>query len=292
MIDASVVIATRDRAAFLRTCLERLASQSALGRFEVIVVDNGSKDDTAGVVGAAQPLARRVYVAEPNRGKARNAGIAAAAGRIVIFCDDDTLPPPQFVDAHLRAHADAVDRVVVGPIVNVRSADALIPVSAAHYSRAFFCTCNASVAKTALEAVGGFDEQFDLYGWEDTDLGVRLKGAGLHRIFDWNAYIYHVKPAATMGLARRVALAQEKGEMAARFVRKSPTWPVRLATGAYAANFARAAIAGAAPLRRAYARFAGTGDAPASALQAFARDALADAAYVDALRAALRRADE
>jgi glycosyltransferase involved in cell wall biosynthesis len=289
--DATVVIATRDRADFLRACLERLATQSAAGRFDVVVADNGSSDGTAAVISAAAPLARGVHVADPNRGKARNAGIAAASGRIVVFCDDDTLPPDRFVQAHLEAHGEALDRVVSGPIVNVADAEHLLSVSAANYSRAFFCTCNASAPKAALEAVGGFDETFDLYGWEDTDLGVRLRERGLKRVFAWDAYIYHVKPPSSMSLARRVALAKEKGEMAARFVRKSPTWPVKLATGAYAANFMRAAIVGAPPLRRLYARLADGDDAASSGLARAAADALADAVYIDALRMALRRAD-
>jgi hypothetical protein len=167
----------------------------------------------------------------------------------------------------------------------------LPPPTAANYSRAFFCTCNASVPKAALDAVGGFDEKFDLYGWEDTDLGVRLRAHGMKRTFAWGAYIYHLKPPFSMTLSRRVALAKEKGEMAARFVRKSPTWPVKLATGAYAANFMRAAIVNAPPLRRVYERFADGGSAAGSPLARAAADALADAAYIDALRAALRRGD-
>lgn len=290
MPEATVVIATRDRADFLRGCLAHLATQTAQGRFDVVVADNGSTDATKAVIAAAVPAVTRVFVADPNRGKARNAAIAAAAGRIVIFCDDDTLPPATFVEAHLGAHGAADDRVVSGPIVNVPDAEHLLPATPAHYSRAFFCTCNASAPKAALEAVGGFDEAFELYGWEDTDLGVRLRAAGMKRVFAWDAYIYHVKPPSSMTLSRRLALAREKGEMAARFVRKSPTWPVRLATGAYAANFARAAIVGLPPLRRVYKRLAER-SADFSAVRAVAADALADATYIDALRAALRRAD-
>jgi glycosyltransferase involved in cell wall biosynthesis len=284
-----VIVATRDRAEFLRACLARLAAQTAAGRFEVVVADNGSSDATADVIREAGPLVRGLYVGDPNRGKARNAGIAAAKGRIVIFCDDDTLAPDGFVAAHLAAHGDASNRVVSGPIVNIASAVDIRPATAANYSAAFFCTCNASAPKAALDAIGGFDETFDLYGWEDTDVGVRLRARGLQRVFAWDAVIYHIKPPQTHDLARRLALAQEKGTMAARFVRKSPTWPVRLATGAYAANFARAAIAGAPPLRLLYRRLAGTNPAPASALQVWAREALADALYVDAMRAALAR---
>ena len=288
MPEATVVIATRDRASFLRACLARLANQSANGRFDVIVVDNGSSDETAAAIRAAQLLVRGLFVADPNRGKARNAGIAAASGRIVIFCDDDTLAPEGFVEAHLAAHGAADDRVVSGPILNIAYAGDMRRPSAVNYSAAFFCTCNASAPRNALDAVGGFDEAFDLYGWEDTDLGVRLRAYGLKRVFAWEAFIYHLKPPESQDLARRIALAQEKGSMAARFLRKSPVWPVRLATGAYAANFARAALAGAPPLRALYRRLAGTG-ATAGAIQNWARDRLTDAAYIDALRTALAR---
>src|SRR5579862_6737413 len=104
MIDASVIIATRDRAGFLRDCLSSLARQSAIERFEIIVVDNGSADSTQRVIDEARQSSgaavRGLTVAEPNRARARNAGLALASGRIAIFCDDDTVAPPGFVAAH------------------------------------------------------------------------------------------------------------------------------------------------------------------------------------------------
>jgi hypothetical protein len=299
MLEATVIVATRDRAGFLRDCLTRLARQSALGRFDVIVVDNGSTDVTPAVIAqasaASHGLVRGLELAEPNRGKARNAGLAAAGGRIIIFCDDDTLPPDHFVEAHLEAHAaaaqdDKADSVVSGPIINVPDGSALPEPGPANFSRAFFCTCNVSAPKRALEQIGGFDERYDLYGWEDTDVGVRLRANGLRRIFAWAAYIYHVKPPEALPLDRALSLAQEKGAMAARFIRKSPTLAVKLATGAYAANYLRAAIAHAAPLRALYSRWARERP-PDSSLARFGRDALIDAAYLDALRSAMRRED-
>jgi len=241
------------------------------------------------VIRAAQPPVRGVFVSEPNRGKARNAGIKHAGGDLIIFCDDDTLAHEGFVAAHLAAHGAARNRIVSGPIINIASVDEMRVPSAANYSAAFFCTCNVSVPKAALEAVGGFDESFELYGWEDTDVGVRLRARGFKRVFAWDAFIYHMKPTESKDFAQQIALALEKGKMAARFVRKSPTWPVRLATGAYAANFARAALTGSPPLRALYKRLRGTGSAPATAIEAWARESLADAAYIDALRDALAR---
>ena len=87
MIEASVVIATRNRAAFLRECLVCLARQTAAGRFDTIVVDNGSTDETQAVLSQAAAgglNVDRVFVEDPNRAKARNAGIRAARGAVIV----------------------------------------------------------------------------------------------------------------------------------------------------------------------------------------------------------------
>jgi GT2 family glycosyltransferase len=284
---ATVLIATKDRADQLRECLAALENQSARTSFDVVVVDNGSRDATPAVIAAAFGSVRGLYVEQPNRAKARNAGIAAAQGDIIIFCDDDTIAPQHFVEAHLRAHAAQPGVVVTGPIVNVPDTAHLRAPSRRHWSRAFFCTCNASVAKDVVVAAGGFDERYDLYGWEDTDLGVRLKDKGLRHVFSWRAYIYHVKPPQTQSSERRQALAREKGEMAARFVRKNPTWAVKLATGAYGLNFARAAVLNMWPLRALCERAARSGSQ--SLVSRLATEALVDGVYVGALRKALRQ---
>ena len=82
----SVVIATRDRAAFLDNALSSLRAQQGAPPFDVVVADNGSRDATAEVVArhaanAPFPL-RRVYVPEPNRGAARNRGLTCASIRL------------------------------------------------------------------------------------------------------------------------------------------------------------------------------------------------------------------
>jgi glycosyltransferase involved in cell wall biosynthesis len=282
----SVVIATRNRAALLDGALTSLRAQSDAPAFEIVVADNGSSDATAEVARAHDT--RYVYVAEPNRGKARNAGIAHAQGDHVLFVDDDVVLPPTFLAAHARAHAAGDgSRAVSGPIVNVPSADDRPTPSAANFSRAFFVTCNASVPTEDLRAVGGFDESFDLYGWEDTDLGVRLRERGVRREFVWDAYLWHIKPPTNESLDEALGKALEKARMAARFVRKHPSGRVKLATGAYALNLLRARLF--AP-RFAQPLLAGLATSPTlpGPARMLAREALLDNVYTNELLAHLR----
>ena len=170
----SVVIATRNRAALLEGALASLRAQLGAPEIEAIVVDNGSSDDTRAV--AERHGATYRFEAQPNRALARNVGIAAATGEIVLFVDDDVVLPPYFVAAHARTHGAGIfPLVVTGPIINVPSADVRPVPTFVNGSNAYFCTCNVSVPRSALDAVGRFDESFDKYGWEDTELGVRLR---------------------------------------------------------------------------------------------------------------------
>jgi GT2 family glycosyltransferase len=148
--------------------------------------------------------------------------------------------PQRWVAAHARAHRGGGDRVVNGPIVNVPSYASRRKPGASNFSRAFLCTCNASLSKAAFTRVGGFDETFDLYGWEDTELGVRLRLAGLRWRFAWGAYLWHVKLQSENTLAEQSRKAVEKARMARRFLAKHPSRRARLATGAHPLNLLRA----------------------------------------------------
>jgi glycosyltransferase involved in cell wall biosynthesis len=283
----SVVIATKDRAAFLERALESLTQQRSAPEFEVIVADNGSIDATPHVVADAIERVpyqlRRIEAGRANRAFARNRGIDAAAGELIVFVDDDVWLPASFLAAHAAQHPDGGPRrAVTGPIVNVPSYDERPNPSPANFSSAFFCTCNASVPKAALVEIGGFDEAFNLYGWEDTELGLRLRDAGLEHGFAWNAFLYHIKPPESLEVSIRRAV--EKATMAAQFVRKNPTLRTRLATGAYGVNLARAKLI--APLLPLFAGIAASDDLPKPVV-AFARDRLLDGVYVKQLSDAL-----
>jgi glycosyltransferase involved in cell wall biosynthesis len=289
----SIVIATRDRAEYLTNALESFEHQKGAPSFEAIVVDNGSSDETRGVTKRAAKRAkfpiRYVYEPEPNRGKARNRGISEAEGYLMLFCDDDVYAPPGFLAAHEAAHNRA-NLVVNGPILNVPSYKSRPKPTPAHYSRAFLCTCNASLPKHALRAIGGFDEAFDLYGWEDTELGVRLREAGLHRKFAWDAYIWHIKPPEDATLEVETTKVLEKARMAARFVRKVPSIRARMATGAHALNLARGRYLLPDGLLALYAGVASDERTPA-ALRAIARARFLDGMYTKELVHSLNERD-
>jgi GT2 family glycosyltransferase len=218
-----------------------------------------------------------LFEAEPNRGKARNRGVHAATGAIVAFCDDDVQIPTGWVAAHAEAHR-GVDRVVNGPILNVPSYDEKPKPLVANYSRAFLCTCNVSVPRHALEMVGGFDEAFQLYGWEDTELGVRLREAGVKWHFAWDAYIWHIKTDADNTLEVETRKAVERARMARRFLEKHPSQRARMATGAHGVNLLRGKYLLPDPLLALYAGLATGANTPAW-LRSLARAQFLDAMY-------------
>jgi len=102
MLDVSVLIATRDRAVLLAQTLSHLARQQLEGlRWEVLVVDNGSRDATSQVLARTGRQLPLVALAEPKPGKNRalNRAVAAARGQLLIFADDDIIAPPHWVTA-------------------------------------------------------------------------------------------------------------------------------------------------------------------------------------------------
>jgi glycosyltransferase involved in cell wall biosynthesis len=290
----SVVIASKDRARYIERALASLANQIGAPSFEVIVVDNNSTDDTKAVVEAAHAHSpfpvTYLFEPEPNRGKARNRGIAIAAGYIVLFIDDDIQAPPGLLAAHDAAHGTS-NLVVNGPILNVSGYDDRPKPTFANMSRAFLCTCNVSIPRHALTAVGGFDEEFKLYGWEDTELGVRLREHGSRWAFAWDAYIWHIKPPTENTLEVETQKALEKAKMAARFLKKQPTQRARMATGAYGMNLFRARYFLPDRLLAVYAGLASSEKAPPF-VRAVARAQFLDGMYTRELSRELRGGDD
>ncbi|GAA2909371.1 hypothetical protein Acy02nite_88890 [Actinoplanes cyaneus] len=128
-MDVSVIMPTRDKARFLERTLESLIRQETASSYEIVVIDNGSRDETADVLERYRRLDPRVssrFLAEPGRAAARNLGIAAARGEIILFIDDDCICPPDLIQAHVDRQRTP-DAVVLGArreVFSVLPADA------------------------------------------------------------------------------------------------------------------------------------------------------------------------
>lgn len=239
MIRATIQLCTYNRAGLLAHVLDACFDQTvAEDAYEIVVVDDGSSDDTPAVIEAARRRATcaLTVVTQANAGlaRARNAGIARAIGERIVFIDDDVLPLPNFVAEHLRAGAAHPEAIVRGGAIEVRDLDDLPPPiwTIKNYSGNYFWTTNVSVPLATIRAIGGFDESFSEYGWEDIDVGLRLRARGVRAVFHSSALVYHVKPCPrTGGVAKMIAQARAQARTAVRLVRRHPNWRAYLATG-------------------------------------------------------------
>jgi glycosyltransferase involved in cell wall biosynthesis len=242
-VAATIQLCTFNRAHLLGRVLDACFEQEDAS-FEVVLVDDGSSDGTSEVIEAAKARARVPFtvVAQANGGlaRARNAGIAVSKGERIIFIDDDILPMPNLVVEHLRAAAGNSDLVVRGGVIEVESFDRLpAPFwSMRNYSANWFWTSNVSAPRSRLDLVRidsgqWFDETFSEYGWEDIELGLRLREAGTRAVFNKRALAYHYKPKSERERAVDDVVRQKRAQARTALVleRKHPTWRVRLATG-------------------------------------------------------------
>jgi len=225
----SVVVPAYNDAPILRLCLARLAAQTlAHAAYEIVVVDDGSTDDTPRVVSEAASGQARIRCVrfDRNRGRsaARNAAVRAAGAPLVVFVDSDVLVLPDFLQRHIEIHRSAASPVVGrGPVIVIPSPEIPARTPRIGISPAYLDTGNASVPRQVLVDVGAFDEGFRVYGWEDFDLGLRLKARGIPRVFSPSALAYHVqRPPTLESLDRHLAKEEERARTALYLLRKHP----------------------------------------------------------------------
>ncbi|MBC5825722.1 MAG: glycosyltransferase [Candidatus Eremiobacteraeota bacterium] len=287
----SVQLCTYNRRRLLAKVLQALFDQQLpRSQYEVILVDDGSDDGTAEeVISRLQPSCALHVVRQRNAGLARgrNVGLARARGKIVLFMDDDVLATPGLLSAHLRFHRSHSRAICRGAVINVSSFDALPPprYSWRNYSGAYFWTTNVSVPKELLEQVGGFDERFREYGWEDLELGFRLRKVGVRSLLSRDALVYHYKPwPRVCDQAALVRQTRAQARTAVQFLRKHPHWRVALATGQLAAPMRLSALArrvGWTRLLQRLSVLAGEGAQARSRIGRWAAGRLLRAAYYD-----------
>jgi glycosyltransferase involved in cell wall biosynthesis/peptidoglycan/xylan/chitin deacetylase (PgdA/CDA1 family) len=247
MIELSVVVATFNRKAMIRRCLQALERQTqAPDDFEVVVVVDGSTDGTAEALAGLQTPYRLTIITQPNAGQgaALNRGVAAAAGRYCLFIDDDITPGPALVATHLAAQREGQGIIGVGRITLQlpphpdRYTQHFAAWWAEHYDQlgrgardATYMDCytgNLSVPRASFLDVGGFAT--DLVRSHDVEIGYHLSEIGLPVTY---------LPDAVAGQdyrkgATEIALDTERAGMASvELYRRHPPMIARLRLGRF-----------------------------------------------------------
>lgn len=219
----SIIVVALDNLAFNRLCLESVLVNTASPSYEVIVVDNGSTDDTPAYLRELAAIHPNVRVLTNARNlgfaPAVNQGLADAAGDVLVLLNNDTVVPPGWLTGLVR-HLEVPDLGLIGPVTNRAANEAQIEVDYHTYgefldfARAYteahagqtveasrlimFC---AAMRRDAYERVGPFDEQFAVAMFEDDDYVLRARQAGYRIECAEDVFIHHFGQATIGHLA-------------------------------------------------------------------------------------------
>ncbi len=220
----SVVVCSYNGSRTIRDCLEGLA-ELQYPNFEVIVVDDGSKDSTASI--ASEFDVRLIRTENRGLSNARNTGMEAADGEIVAYTDDDARPDPHWL-TYLAWTFLSTDHVAVGGPNIAPPGDGLIADCVANApggpvqvlfndtTAEHIPGCNMAFRKEALQAIGGFDPRYRTAG-DDVDVCWRLQERGWTLGFNAAAMVWHHRRNSVrtywrqqQGYGRAEALLEEK----------------------------------------------------------------------------------
>jgi glycosyltransferase involved in cell wall biosynthesis len=297
----SILVPTYARSELIERTVRAWTAQRFDHALEVVVIDDGSPDDTsARLARLAAEDPRVVSVRQPNRGRsvARNAALARARGRWLLFADDDVSPLDdttlaRWLDRAEREGGAWVPRVHVPPEAaqttlqqawRQRLSGARSWRDGHRFGAGGFWFAAMLIERTIIGDMR-FDETFDGYGWEDMEFGYRLHRRGVRSRLAGDVEVWHADPITLDVLERKY---ESLGRQGWNFVRRHPRLGVRIWTGTWWPVRAGKALLGVERRgRAARPRVAAIADIEGAALSpAFVRDlgAVLEGAYARGTR--------
>jgi GT2 family glycosyltransferase len=238
MPTASIVVPTRDRPGYLDVALASIAPQARSAGAELIVVDDGSREDSRVADIAARHNARYERLPDP-RGlnAARNAGVAAARADLSVLVDDDVDAPPGWLDALLAGASAAPDHEVLGGPIHPRLEGPELrmcgredpPITALELGGAdrdadMAWGANLAIRRSALERLGPFEEGETGAGDEE-DWVRRYRREGGRVRYVAGAGLDHRRAGRDAGLPGLARAAYHRGRTARRYDQRRGTAP-------------------------------------------------------------------
>lgn len=228
---AAIVVPTRERPAYLEVALRSIVPQAERAGAEVLVVDDGAHAATRAAAERCGAAYRSLGPAPRGLNSARNAGVAATTGGLVVFTDDDVEAPDGWLDALLMgADRWPEDDVLGGPIHpwieggGPRSCGregppvTFLDLGAEDREAELVWGANLAIRRRAFARLGGFDEALDGFGaGDEEDWQRRYRAAGGRVRYVAGAAVVHRRAGADARLPRLARAAYGRGRSARRY---------------------------------------------------------------------------
>jgi glycosyltransferase involved in cell wall biosynthesis len=224
----SVIVPTCNRLSMLKRTLSGLWDQTyPRDDYEIIVVDDGSEDETPVYLEKLAQQGELRYLRQSNQGPAaaRNAGARAAHGELLAFTDDDCLPDEDWLRSIAQMYRQNSCDAVGGYIENYSDGNLLqdfyIFQGRNSINRNFLYSANASYRSSIFWQIGGYNTEFLLPGGEDVDLGLRLTKVGYKIQFNPQAVVLHSGPSSITGM---LSQSYRRGKCIAFLLKRYPKY--------------------------------------------------------------------
>jgi len=229
----SIIIPTFNGASRIGNCLNALLKQTAGRDVEILVVNDGSTDNTAEVVGAFSGV-RLITQRNTGPAAARNRGALEARGTLLLFTDDDCVPMPDWLDAMITPFDDpeVVGARGVYRTHQKRLAARFVQIEYEDRYRLmanldcidFIDTYSAAFCRDRFLEMAGYDSSFPVACAEDVELSYRMSAHGWKMKFAPAAIVYHTHPDT---LARYLQKKYKFAFWRVLAVRKNPSKAVK-----------------------------------------------------------------